>query len=65
MKGDMAWLCDETATKYPKSTSQRKLLLPLPSSYLVGCGFSAVNDLLHKNKSTGYHKTKRLEIKTD
>ena len=47
IKGAMAWLCDETETKYPKSTSlARKLLLPFPSSYLVECGFSAVNDLL-------------------
>jgi hypothetical protein len=49
MEGTMAWLCDEIETKYPNSTSfVRKLLLHFPSSYLVECGFSAVNDLLLK-----------------
>ena len=66
IKGAMAWLRDETETKCPKSTSiARKLLLPFPSSYLVECSLSAVNDLLQKKKSTGYHKTRRLEIETD
>jgi hypothetical protein len=42
-------LCDETETKYPNSTSfARKSLLSFPLSYLVECGFSAVNDLLLK-----------------
>jgi hypothetical protein len=51
IKGTMAWLCDETETKYPKSTSfARKLLLPFPLSYLVESGFSAVNDVLVKKK---------------
>lgn len=52
IKGAMAWLCDETETKYPNSTSfARKLLLPFPSSYLAECGFSAVNDLLLKKRN--------------
>ncbi|XP_038630630.1 SCAN domain-containing protein 3-like, partial [Scyliorhinus canicula] len=50
IKGAMAWLCDETETKYPNSTRfARKLLLPFPSSYLAG--FSAVNDLLLKKRN--------------
>ena len=52
LKGAMTWLCDETETKYPNSTSfARKLLLPFPSSYLAECGFSTVNDLLLKKRS--------------
>ncbi|XP_038669014.1 SCAN domain-containing protein 3-like [Scyliorhinus canicula] len=52
IKGAMAWLCDETETKYPNSTRfARKLLLPFPSSYLAECGFSAVNDLLLKKRN--------------
>lgn len=52
IKGAMAWLCDETETKYPNSTNfARKLLLPFPSSYLAECGFSAVNDLLLKKRN--------------
>jgi hypothetical protein len=48
----MAWLCDETEMKYPNSTSfARKLLLPFLSSYLVECGFRAVNDLLLKKRN--------------
>lgn len=51
-KNTMAWLCVETETKYPIMTSlARKLLLPFPSSYLVECGFSAVNDLLLKKRN--------------
>jgi hypothetical protein len=52
IKRTMAWLCDETETKTPNSTSfARKLLLPFPTSYLVEFGFSAVNDLLLKKKN--------------
>ncbi|XP_038649260.1 E3 ubiquitin-protein transferase MAEA isoform X1 [Scyliorhinus canicula] len=51
IKGAMAWLCDETETKYPNSTRfARKLLLTFPS-YLAECGFSAVNDLLLKKRN--------------
>ncbi|GFQ74232.1 SCAN domaincontaining protein 3like [Trichonephila clavata] len=40
IKRVMAWLCDETETKYPHSTkSARKLLLPFLSSYLAECCF--------------------------
>ncbi|XP_076042678.1 zinc finger BED domain-containing protein 5-like [Oratosquilla oratoria] len=53
IKGVMAWLCDETETKYPNSTSfARQLLLPFPSSHLAECGFSAVNDLLLKKRNS-------------
>ncbi|GFX26205.1 SCAN domaincontaining protein 3like [Trichonephila clavipes] len=49
IKRVMAWLCDETETKYPHSTkSARKLLLHFPSSYLAECGLSAVNDYQRK-----------------
>ncbi|GFV94339.1 uncharacterized protein TNCV_2267931 [Trichonephila clavipes] len=52
IKGVMAWLCDETETKYPHSTkSAGKWLLRFPSSYLAECGFSAVNDLLSKKRN--------------
>ncbi|CAH1099092.1 unnamed protein product [Psylliodes chrysocephalus] len=52
IKGAMAWLCEETETKYPSSTKfARKLLLPFPSSYLVECGFSAITDLLLKKRN--------------
>ena len=48
----MAWLCDETQTKFPNTTSfARKLLLPFPSSYLAKCSFSAVTDLLLKKRN--------------
>lgn len=56
IKGTMAWLCDETLKNYANATCfARKLLLPFPSSYLVECGFSAVNDLVTKKRN-------RLEI---
>ena len=52
IKGTMMWLCEETQAKYPNKYSlARKLLLPFPSSYLVECGFSAVNDLLPKKRN--------------
>ena len=52
IKGVMAWLCDETQTKFPNSTSfARKLLLPFPSSYLAEYGFSAITDLLLKKSN--------------
>ena len=53
IKGVMAWLCDETQTKFPNSTSfAKKLLFPFPSSYLAECGFSAITyDLLLKNRN--------------
>ncbi|XP_042205956.1 SCAN domain-containing protein 3-like, partial [Homarus americanus] len=52
IKGTMMWLCEETQAKYPNTSSlARKLLLPFPSSYLVECGFSAVNDLLLKKRN--------------
>ncbi|CAH2108909.1 unnamed protein product [Euphydryas editha] len=52
IKGAMAWLCEETETKYPNATKYaRKLLQPFPSSYLAECGFSAVNDLLIKKRN--------------
>ena len=47
----MAWLCDETQTKFPTSSFARKLLLPFPFSYLAECDFSAVTDLLFKKKN--------------
>ena len=47
--GTMMLLCEETQAKYQNTSSlARKLLLPSPSSYLVECGFSSVNDLLLK-----------------
>ncbi|GFU77198.1 uncharacterized protein TNCV_152441 [Trichonephila clavipes] len=59
----MVWLCDETETKYPHSTkSARKLLLPFPSSYLAEYGFSAVNDLLSKERN-GLAITKRGDLR--
>jgi len=52
IKGTMMWLCEETQATYPNASSlARKLLLPFPSSYLVECGFSAVNDLLLKKRN--------------
>ncbi|XP_058019693.1 protein FAM200C-like isoform X3 [Ahaetulla prasina] len=52
IKGAAVWLCDETEAKYPNSTYfARKALLPFPSSYLAECGFSAVNDLLLKQRN--------------
>ncbi|XP_042228309.1 SCAN domain-containing protein 3-like [Homarus americanus] len=52
IKGTMMWLCEETQAKYPNTSSlARKLLLPFPSSCLVECGFSAVNDLLLKKRN--------------
>lgn len=52
IKGLMAWLCEETEVKYPNSSKYaRKKLLPFPSSYLVECGFSAINDLLSKRRN--------------
>ncbi|XP_026475458.1 protein ZBED8-like [Ctenocephalides felis] len=51
-KGAMVWLCQEIEAKYPKITKcARKLFLPFPTSYLVECGFSAVNDLLIKKRN--------------
>ncbi|GFU29899.1 protein ZBED8 [Trichonephila clavipes] len=51
IKGAMVWFCEETEIKYPNSTKcARKQLLPFPSSFLIECGFSAVNDLLIKIK---------------
>ena len=47
----MMWLWEETQAKCPNTSSlARKLLLPLPSSYSVKCGYSAVNDLLLKKR---------------
>lgn len=52
IKGILAWLEDEVENKYPNSTKfARKLLLPFPSSYLVECGFSAVNEILLKKRN--------------
>ena len=52
IKGVMALPWDETENKYPHSSNfARKLLLPLPSSYLAECGLSAVNDLLLKKRN--------------
>jgi hypothetical protein len=67
-KGTMAWLCNETETKYPNSTSfARKLLLPFPYSYSVECSFSAINDLLQKRKKklSGYHREWGFENEID
>ncbi|XP_029653897.1 protein ZBED8-like [Octopus sinensis] len=56
LKGTKMWLYDEVERKYPKiSTSARELLIPFPSSYLVECGFSAVDNLLEAKRN-------RLEI---
>ncbi len=45
IKGISSWLYEEVQIKYPKmSEFTKKLLLLFPSSYLVECGFSAVND---------------------
>lgn len=66
MKGVTAWLCDETEVKYPNSTGfARKLLLPFPSSYLVECGFSTVNDLLLKKKFTRYHQMRGFKTEAN
>ena len=46
------WLCDEVEGKYPGiCKSARELLIPFPSSYLVGCGFSAVDNLLESKRN--------------
>ena len=63
IKGTMMWLCEETQAKYPNTSSlARKLLLPFPSSYLVACGFSAVNDLLLKKRNR-LDSTKRGDLR--
>ena len=52
IKGTTMWLCEETQAKYPnRSWLTRKLLLSFPSSYLMACGFSAVNDSLLKKRN--------------
>jgi hypothetical protein len=52
IKGIMAWMCEETNTKYPNITLHaRNLLLPFPSSYLVQCGFRKISDLLIKKRN--------------
>ena len=59
----MMWLCEETQAKYRNTSSLAgRLLLPLPSSYLVECGFSAVNDLL-LNKRNRLDITKRGDLR--
>ena len=56
LKGTNMWLCDEIEKKYPNiATLARELLIHFPSSYLVECGFSAVDDLLQAKRN-------RLEI---
>ena len=56
LKGTKMWLYDEVERKYPNiSASARALLIPFPSSYLVECGFSAVDNLLEAKRN-------RLEI---
>ena len=67
IKGVTAWLCDETEIKYPNSTAfARKLLLPFPSSYLVECGFSAVNySLLQKKKFIRYYQTRGFKTEAN
>ena len=63
IKGTMMWLCEETQDKYPNTSSlARKLLLTFPSSYLVECGFSAVNDLLLKKRNR-LDITKRCDLR--
>ena len=63
IKGVMAWLCDETETKYPHSTIfARKLLLPFPSSNFDECGFCAVNDLTLKKRNR-LHITKGGDLR--
>ena len=48
----MMWLCEKTQAKYTNTSSlARKLLFPFPSSYLVECEFSAVNDILLKKRN--------------
>ena len=60
IEGAIAWLCDETKTKYPQSTSLTiKLLLPFPSTYLAEC---AANDLL-LNKRNRLDITKRGDLR--
>lgn len=55
----MARVCGEREIKYPYSTNfARELLSPFPS--LAECGFSAVNDLLLKEKEL-LQITKRRE----
>ena len=46
----MMWICEETQAKYLNTSSLARKLL-FPSSYLVECGFSAVNDLLLKKRN--------------
>lgn len=65
MKGVTAWLCDETEVKYPNSTGFARKLLPFPSSYLVECGFSTVNDLLLKKKFTRYHQMRGFKTEAN
>ena len=52
INGSMAWFFEEIKIKFPSTTEcARKLLLLFPSSYLDECGFSAITDLLLKNRN--------------
>lgn len=55
-KGVLMWLDDEVGSRYPRCASHAKsVLVHFPSSYLVECGFSAVNDMVTSKRN-------RLEI---
>ena len=58
LKCTKMWLYDEVERKHANiSTSARELLIPFHSSYLVECGFSAVDNFLEGKRN-------RLEITT-
>ena len=55
-KGVLMWLSDDMKKNYPKTTSRAtEFVIHFPSSYLVECGFSAVNQLTSTSRN-------RLEI---
>ena len=63
VKSTNMWLCDEVEGKYPNiCKSARELLIPFPSSYLVECGFSAVDNLLESKRNRLYI-TKRGDLR--
>lgn len=52
-KNIMMWLDHQVTSKYPTLASIAQThLLPFPTTYLVECGFSTVNDILTKKRGT-------------
>ena len=63
IKGIMMWFCEETLTKYQNTCSlARNLLLPFPSSNLVECGFSAVNEYSSDKISLQWTSCSRVSL---